>query len=75
MIPNRAETDPHERAETVDQEVDQATASRSPLEIGDNTSQTDVSIGAVSAEELDAAVDEIGAPRSAPGDVSVFRTV
>ena len=70
MVSNRAETDPHERAETVDPEVDQATASRPPIEVGDNTSQTDVSLGAVSAEELDAAVDELGAPRSAPGDVS-----
>jgi hypothetical protein len=69
MPPSRAATDPDERAETVDQGIDQATAARVPIEIGDNTSQTNVSFGMVTAEELDAAVDAFGATRDAPDDV------
>jgi len=63
MPPSRVATDPDERAETVDQGIDQATAARVPIEIGDNTSQTHVSFGMVTVEELDAAVDAFGAPR------------
>ena len=62
MLANRAETDPHDRAETVDQGVDPATGSHDPLEIGDHTSQTNVSFGMVTAEELDTAVEPAGTP-------------
>jgi hypothetical protein len=67
MLPNRAETEPHERAETVDQGVDQPTGSRVPLEIGDSTSQTNVSNDMVSAEELAASVKAGGAAHDGRG--------
>ena len=55
-------TDPEGRAET-SHEVDPATASSVPLEVGDYTSQTDVSVGVPSPEEdeIDAAVANAGA--------------
>jgi len=67
-LAGRAETDPHDRAETVDQGIDPATGSHDPIEIGDHTSQTSVSFGMVTAEELDAAVEAAGAPPGTPGN-------
>jgi len=51
MLASLAETDLQDRAETVEQDIDPATGSHDPLEIGDATSQTNVSF-MVTAEEL-----------------------
>jgi len=69
MVASRAETDPVDRAETVEQGIDPATGSHDPIEIGDHTSQTNVSFGMVTAEELDAAVEAAGTPPGTPGAV------
>jgi hypothetical protein len=66
MLPSRAETDPHDRAETFDQGLDPITGSHDPIEIGDHTSQTNVSFGMVTAEEFEAAVEAVGAPLDPP---------
>jgi hypothetical protein len=60
---NRAETDP----DVFDHAVDQATISRAPLEIGDNTSQTNMPFGMMTTEEIDAAADDASALRVTSG--------
>ena len=69
MLANRAAADLHDRAATVDQTVDQPTGARFPVEIGDSTSQTSVSFGMVTAEELAAAVDDFVVPHDATGEL------
>jgi hypothetical protein len=55
---SRAETDVEDRPETIDPGVDQPTVSRAPLEIGDNTSQTDMSFGMMGTEDGEASVPD-----------------
>jgi hypothetical protein len=66
----RAETDPEERPDSFDPGVDQATVSRAPLEVGDNTSQTNMSFGMVTADEVEAAMDDAGALKGPVPDTS-----
>jgi hypothetical protein len=42
--------------------MEEATGPGAPLEVGDSTSPTNVSLGAASGEELDAAVEAAGTP-------------
>lgn len=66
--PRRAETDvtdPDGRPDT-STDADSATVSRVPIEVGDYVSQTNVSVGVPSPEEIDASVAGAGAGEAGP---------